>query len=69
VRLARRQHVDDLDRQRARRIARDGDCDHHGSLASTRLDKHVAALRDAGFVEIGTLWQRGDSRLLCAVRG
>jgi hypothetical protein len=29
---------------------------------------HVAALRDAGFGEIGTLWQNGNNRLLCAIR-
>jgi hypothetical protein len=29
---------------------------------------HVEALRKAGFAEVGTLWQRGDNRLLCAVR-
>ncbi|MGC5009359.1 class I SAM-dependent methyltransferase [Streptosporangium sp. DT93] len=42
--------------------------DHHGS-ESPLLSSHVTALRDAGFTEIGTLWQRGDDRLLCAVRG
>jgi hypothetical protein len=26
-----------------------------------------AALRDAGFTEVGTLWQRGDNRLICGV--
>jgi hypothetical protein len=29
----------------------------------------VDALRAAGFTEIGTLWQRGENRLLCAVMG
>jgi SAM-dependent methyltransferase len=42
--------------------------DHHG-WASRLLATHVAALRDAGFTEVGTLWQRGENRLLCAVRG
>jgi SAM-dependent methyltransferase len=41
--------------------------DHHGS-PSGRLAVHVDALRAAGFSEVGTLWQRGDNRLLCAVR-
>lgn len=41
---------------------------HHGS-PSGRLDVHVGALRVAGFAEVGTLWQRGDNRLLCAVLG
>jgi SAM-dependent methyltransferase len=41
--------------------------DHHGS-PSGLLSTHVAALQAAGFSEIGTLWQRGDNRLLCAVR-
>lgn len=43
------------------------DCEHHGS-PSGRLTVHVDALRAAGFAEVGTLWQRGDNRLLCAVR-
>ena len=32
-----------------------------------RLAVHVEALRKAGFAEVGTLWQRGDNRLLCAI--
>jgi hypothetical protein len=31
--------------------------------------QHVAVLRAAGFTEIGTLWQYGDNRILCAVMG
>jgi SAM-dependent methyltransferase len=42
--------------------------DHHG-WATRLLATHIEALRDAGFTEVGTLWQRGDNRLLCAVRG
>jgi SAM-dependent methyltransferase len=42
------------------------DSEHHGS-PSGRLDIHVAALRAAGFAEVGTLWQRGENRVLCAV--
>jgi len=42
--------------------------DHHAS-ESVRLGVHVTALRAAGFTEIGTLWQRGADRILCAVRG
>jgi SAM-dependent methyltransferase len=42
--------------------------DHHGS-ESRWLHSHVDALRQAGFAEIGTLWQRGSNRLLCAVAG
>ncbi|WP_237106952.1 trans-aconitate 2-methyltransferase [Nonomuraea sp. MG754425] len=41
---------------------------HRGS-ESHLLSHHVEALREAGFPEIGTLWQRGNNRLLCAVRG
>ena len=44
------------------------DAEHHSS-PSGRLSVHVDALRRAGFAEIGTLWQRGDNRLLCAVLG
>jgi SAM-dependent methyltransferase len=40
---------------------------HHDS-ASPLLQSHVSALRSAGFAEIGTLWQRGTNRLLCAVK-
>jgi SAM-dependent methyltransferase len=40
--------------------------DHHGS-ESRWLHTHVAALTAAGFTEVGTLWQLGSNRLLCAV--
>jgi SAM-dependent methyltransferase len=40
---------------------------HHGS-ESAHLSVHTAALRDAGFGEMGTLWQHGNNRLLCAIR-
>jgi len=42
--------------------------DHHGS-ESVLLKEHIAALTAAGFTEIGTLWQHGENRILCAVRG
>jgi SAM-dependent methyltransferase len=42
--------------------------DHHGS-ESVLLAEHVAALRAAGFAEIGTIWQYGENRVLCAVMG
>ncbi|HUN34270.1 MAG TPA: class I SAM-dependent methyltransferase [Trebonia sp.] len=41
---------------------------HHHGPEGNRLDVHVTALRAAGFTEIGTLWQRGANRLLCAIR-
>jgi SAM-dependent methyltransferase len=41
--------------------------DHHGS-ESVLLVRHIAALRAAGFGEIGTLWQYGENRVLCAVK-
>lgn len=53
-----------LSAQRAERMLAS---EHHGS-PSGQLAVHVAALRAAGFAEVGTLWQRGDSRLLCGVR-
>jgi trans-aconitate methyltransferase len=40
---------------------------HHGS-ESAHLSVHTAALRDAGFGEMGTLWQHGNNRILCAIR-
>ena len=49
--------------ERARRRVEAG---HHVS-ESTLLATHVEALRAAGFAEVGTLWQRGDNRLLCGV--
>ena len=42
------------------------DAGHHDS-ESTQFATHVEALIQAGFAEVGTLWQRGDNRLLCAV--
>jgi SAM-dependent methyltransferase len=51
----------------AEREARRVDSEHHGSPAGL-LRVQVAALRSAGFAEVGTLWQRGENRLLCAVR-
>jgi SAM-dependent methyltransferase len=52
----------------AERVRRRYSADHHRT-ESTLLAAHVDALRAAGFTEIGTLWQRGDNRLLCAVLG
>lgn len=52
----------------AERARRRYSADHYGS-ESRLLRVHTEALRQAGFTEIGTLWQRGDDRLLCAVRG
>jgi SAM-dependent methyltransferase len=40
--------------------------DHHGS-ESVQLATHVEGLRAAGFAEIGTLWQRGENRILAGV--
>ncbi len=42
------------------------DAEHHGS-PSGQLAVHVDALRAAGFAEVGTLWQHGNNRILCAV--
>src|SRR5580658_5389929 len=50
----------------AERQRRHVDADHHAT-SSTLLATHVDALARAGFAEIGTLWQRGDTRLLCGV--
>jgi SAM-dependent methyltransferase len=52
-------HVAERERRRV-------EAGHHGS-ESTQLATHVDALTQAGFAEVGTLWQRGDNRLLCAV--
>jgi SAM-dependent methyltransferase len=52
----------------ASRDQRQIETEHHGSPAGL-LATHVEALQKAGFAEIGTLWQLGDNRLLCAVLG
>jgi SAM-dependent methyltransferase len=57
-----------LAREAADREQRTAGPHHHGS-ESPRLQTHITALRSAGFAEIGTLWQRGPNRLLCAVLG
>ncbi|WP_067457407.1 class I SAM-dependent methyltransferase [Actinomadura macra] len=48
------------------RALREETSGHHGS-ESELLSAHTAALRGAGFGEVGTLWQRGDNRLLAAL--
>ena len=50
----------------AERNRRRVEAGHHGT-ESTQLATHVEALKAAGFAEVGTLWQRGDNRLVCAV--
>jgi SAM-dependent methyltransferase len=50
----------------AEREARQVESEHHGSPAS-RLSVHLHALRSAGFAEAGTLWQRGENRIVCGV--
>ena len=50
----------------AERKRRHVDAGHHGT-ESNQLATHVEALKAAGFAEVGSLWQRGDNRLLCAV--
>jgi SAM-dependent methyltransferase len=52
----------------AERARRTHGGEHHGS-PSGRLSVHVEALRAAGCAEVGTIWQRGDNRLLCGVLG
>lgn len=39
---------------------------HHGS--HTLVELHEAALRDAGFREVGMIWQHMDNRIVMAVR-
>jgi hypothetical protein len=52
----------------AQREARRLSEDHHGS-ESLLFGGHVSALHAAGFTEVGTLWQYGENRIMCAVRG
>jgi SAM-dependent methyltransferase len=51
----------------AERNRRHVESGHSEASESTQLATHVDALNAAGFAEVGTLWQRGDNRLLCAV--
>jgi SAM-dependent methyltransferase len=51
----------------AARADKNAAASHHGS-ESAHLSLHTNALRDAGFGEIGTLWQHGNNRILCAIR-
>jgi SAM-dependent methyltransferase len=55
-----------LSRYVAERQRRHVDAGHH-LTSSAQLATHVDALARAGFAEIGTLWQHGDSRLLCGI--
>lgn len=50
----------------AERTRRGYDGEHHSDL-SPGIEVHRTALRKAGFEEAGTLWQRGEVQLLCAV--
>lgn len=63
--LGREAGAADLLAERARRFAwRTGERDWTPPI----YDVHVAALRDAGFREVGTIWQRIDNHVLMAVR-
>ena len=48
------------------RKRRDIDASHHGSQAIVEL--HEAALRDAGFREVGVIWQHMGNRVVMGVR-
>ncbi|WP_328969546.1 class I SAM-dependent methyltransferase [Streptomyces sp. NBC_00239] len=50
----------------AERTRRGYDGENHSDL-SAAFAVHLEALQKAGFAEVGTLWQRGEVRLLCAV--
>ena len=50
-----------------RRRARAGPGATTTGSEGARLAAHTSALRAAGFAEVGTLWQRGSSRVLAAV--
>jgi hypothetical protein len=36
--------------------------------STATVDLHIAALRDAGFREVATIWQSGTDRVLVAIR-
>lgn len=48
-------------------LVRERSVEHDGN-ESPLVATHAAALRDAGFGEVGTLWQHGDNRVLGAIR-
>lgn len=50
------------------RNRREWSADHHGTESMT-FAAHAGALREAGFSEVGTVWQYGENRLLAAIRG
>ncbi|MBB3674970.1 class I SAM-dependent methyltransferase [Modestobacter versicolor] len=54
--------------ERRRRTAGRGVDDHEPGARLTGLRTHVAALVEAGFTEVGTIWQDHDDRVLLAVR-
>jgi hypothetical protein len=41
---------------------------HHGGNHRLSVDDHAALLREAGFDQVGTVWQIGDDVVLVAVR-
>lgn len=41
---------------------------HPEAEGKPALSFHIAALRHAGFTEVGTIWQQGDDRVLVALR-
>lgn len=50
----------------AERRRRGYDGENHSDL-SAAFDIHLRALEQAGFSEVGTIWQHGEVRLLCGV--
>lgn len=42
--------------------------DRHGEHGPARLHHYEQALREAGFADVGTIWQYGDDRVLAARR-
>ena len=62
-RLEHEPGMEDLFAERKRRFI---DGAHHGS--HTLLELHEAALRDAGFREVGVIWQRMGNRVVMGVR-
>jgi SAM-dependent methyltransferase len=51
--------------ERARVVGAHG---HHHDARSAMLSTHLDALHRGGFAEAGVLWQRGNDRVLCAIR-
>ncbi len=62
--LGREPEMDDLIAERRRAFQWHEDHTSAPGYKMTGIDLHLAALQEAGFREVGILWQRGDNRIV-----